>query len=78
MMLVLFAQDYVEHRKQIFDKFTSIMRERLAAHCSSLEQVPWSQEPRSASIYVQSILKETSTLFNVLRQTLSKQQLQGC
>jgi len=53
------------------------MRERLEAHCGALaEQVPWAQEPRSASVYVQNILKETSTLYNVLRQTLSGHELQ--
>lgn len=64
-------RDYQEHQNEIHAKLVAIMGDRLAVHAESLQKLPWDQpagdDPNS---YMETLVKETSTLHKVLLRFL--------
>lgn len=63
------VQDYLDHQKEIFQKFASIMRERTNFHCKNLltGDTVVDAQPSNSTI---SLMKETETMYKVLSQIL--------
>ncbi|KAL6076905.1 Vacuolar protein sorting-associated protein 54, variant 4 [Balamuthia mandrillaris] len=72
--------DCEAHRKEIFAKLTSIMRERLEVHCRTLLKTdlndPSSAKKGGVSEYMKALMKETSTLQRVLTNILPPQDVE--
>ncbi|CAE6420707.1 unnamed protein product [Rhizoctonia solani] len=72
-------RDFQEHQNEIYTKLISIMGDRLAVHCKSLQassksEIDWtspnSKPPPNA--YMEVLVKETATLHKVLTRYLSE------
>lgn len=76
VMLIEFdklKRDFQEHQNEIYAKLISIMGDRLAVHCKSLQDIDWtipSSKPPPNS-YMEVLVKETATLHKVLTRYLS-------
>ncbi|KAJ1309562.1 hypothetical protein OPQ81_006335 [Rhizoctonia solani] len=76
VMLIEFdklKRDFQEHQNEIYTKLISIMGDRLAVHCKSLQEIDWTV-PHSKSppnTYMEVLVKETATLHKVLTRYLS-------
>ncbi|KAG8717274.1 hypothetical protein FRC09_014523 [Ceratobasidium sp. 395] len=76
VMLIEFdklKRDFQEHQNEIYAKLISIMGDRLAVHCKSLQDIDWtipSPKPPPNN-YMEVLVKETATLHKVLTRYLS-------
>ncbi|KAG9127531.1 hypothetical protein FRC07_012684 [Ceratobasidium sp. 392] len=76
VMLIEFdklKRDFQEHQNEIYAKLISIMGDRLAVHCKSLQDINWtvpSSKPPPNN-YMEVLVKETATLHKVLTRYLS-------
>ncbi|CUA68120.1 Vacuolar protein sorting-associated protein 54 [Rhizoctonia solani] len=76
VMLIEFdklKRDFQEHQNEIYTKLISIMGDRLAVHCKSLQEIDWTT-PNSKpppNTYMEVLVKETATLHKVLTRYLS-------
>lgn len=74
-------QDLQDHLNEINDKLVSIMGDRLAIHCKTLQSLDWSAQPDSdtppkPSGYMEALIKETTTLHKVLSRFMPGQALE--
>lgn len=87
VMLVDFdklKRDYQEHQNEVHAKLVSIMADRLEVHKQTLESIDWENTQNLApgqeagpNAYLESLLKEVSTLHRVLGRYLSPSTLQA-
>ena len=66
-------RDYQEHQYEIHAKLVAIMGDRLAVHCSALQEIDWEVERAGEggpTAYMQTLVKETATLHKVLYKYL--------
>ncbi|KAI6244712.1 Vacuolar protein sorting-associated protein 54 [Erysiphe necator] len=66
-------REYLEHRKSISDKLVDIMAGRTIAHTKSMRSIDWSKERDGVNHYMETLTKETNTLYRVLSKHLPKQ-----
>ncbi|KEP54455.1 putative vacuolar sorting protein VPS45 [Rhizoctonia solani 123E] len=76
VMLIEFdklKRDFQEHQNEIYTKLISIMGDRLAVHCKSLQEIDWTipNFKPPPNIYMEVLVKETATLHKVLTRYLS-------
>ncbi|KAH7341080.1 Vps54-like protein-domain-containing protein [Rhizoctonia solani] len=76
VMLIEFdklKRDFQEHQNEIYTKLISIMGDRLAVHCKSLQEIDWttSNSKPPPNTYMEVLVKETATLHKVLTRYLS-------
>jgi len=67
-------QDYTEHQNEIFQKFVTIMRERLQIHFRVFKTIDWKDDGEYVAPFI-GVIKETVTLHRVLSQILSAEQV---
>lgn len=61
---------YIEHQKSISDKLVEIMAGRTMAHTKSMRSIDWSKERDGVNNYMETLTKETNTLYRVLSKHL--------
>ncbi|POS88098.1 hypothetical protein EPUL_000600, partial [Erysiphe pulchra] len=61
---------YLEHQKSISDKLVEIMAGRTMAHTKSMRSIDWSKERDGVNNYMETLTKETNTLYRVLSKHL--------
>lgn len=62
---------YYEHKTSIQDKLIDIMNSRSATHVNEMQSVDWDNDlERPVSQYMETITKETTTLYRVLNKNL--------
>ncbi|KAG8743896.1 hypothetical protein FRC10_011186 [Ceratobasidium sp. 414] len=76
VMLIEFdklKRDFQEHQNEIYAKLISIMGDRLAVHCKSLQDIDWAvpSPKHPPNNYMEVLVKETATLHKVLTRYLS-------
>ncbi|CAJ0899655.1 4548_t:CDS:10 [Entrophospora sp. SA101] len=71
--------DYVNHQNEIHAKLVSIMNERLIHHLRTFQSLNWDelQNKEGPNSYIESLIKETSTLHKVLNKYLPPETLQN-
>ena len=67
------SQAFQVHQDEIHTKLITIMDDRLRSHAKTFNKLDWEQVPegRQAHGYAETMVNETSTLYNVLRRYLS-------
>jgi hypothetical protein len=70
----LLWQDYNDHQNEIYQKFVSIMRERLQAHFKNIRNINWKDDGEVGGPFI-SLIKETATLHRVLASVLFPEQI---
>jgi vacuolar protein sorting-associated protein 54 len=62
---------YLEHQQSIYDKIVDIIAGRAAAHAKAIKEIDWNTPDQgSVSPYMQTVAKETRTLYSVLSKHL--------
>ncbi|KAG9294697.1 hypothetical protein G9A89_008176 [Geosiphon pyriformis] len=73
-------RDYLDHQQEIHNKLVSIMDERLVDHMQDFRKVNW-DEPESKpiegpNVYMEKLVRETTTLHRVLNKYLHPEVLE--
>jgi len=61
---------YQDHQEEIHNKLISIMGDRLQAHIRNFPNIDWESSPDKPNTYMETLAKETSTLYKVLSRHL--------
>ncbi|CAG8766240.1 11815_t:CDS:2, partial [Gigaspora rosea] len=71
--------DYINHQSEIHSKLVSIMNDRLVVHLRSFQSTNWDESDTKdgPNPYMESLVKETTTLHKVLNKYLPLEILQN-
>ena len=73
-------RDFQEHQYEIHSKLVAIMADRLAVHCQTLLELNWNSSSASTDgkpqAYMETLVKETTTLHKVLLRYLPPSSLE--
>ena len=71
-------REYQEHQVGINDKLVDIMSGRASAHISSMKKIKWDDrlDPQTVNGYMETLVKETTTLHKVLSKHLPEINVQ--
>lgn len=72
-------RDYINHQSEIHSKLVSIMNDRLIVHLRSFQSTNWDESDTKdgPNSYMESLVKETTTLHKVLNKYLPLEILQN-
>ncbi|CAG8621600.1 13009_t:CDS:10, partial [Racocetra persica] len=72
-------RDYINHQSEIHAKLVSIMNDRLVVHLRSFQSMNWDESGAKdgPNPYMESLVKETTTLHKVLNKYLPQEILQN-
>jgi vacuolar protein sorting-associated protein 54 len=68
---------FQEHQNSIYDKLVDIMSGRATTHVKAMRQIKWDEEGSGVNGYMETLVKETSTLHRVLSKHLSEGTVLG-
>ncbi|MCJ1314035.1 hypothetical protein MMC25_007715 [Agyrium rufum] len=70
-----------EHQQSIFDKLIDMMSGRVATHVGTMKKIAWDDEATdkggAVNMYMQTLVKETSTLAKVMAKHLPEGEVRG-
>ena len=73
-------RDFQEHQYEIHSKLVAIMADRLSVHCQTLLELNWNSSSASTDgkpqAYMETLVKETTTLHKVLLRYLPSSSLE--